>query len=157
MSTIVWLQKSCGIMGLPLEYTVREMYMRYKEVIFDYRIFRKTAIISQATFQDMAIEDLALVGDVKASSVQIRIKNLKDTHSQNRRIKSMLRKNRGTGVTKFHTADASTNGATEHTTKEAIEQANVVYLPELFLYADYIPLRISPLLEEFGNSLTVPR
>ena len=42
----------------------------------------------------------------------------------------MLGKNRGTGVTKVHTTDASTNVVTEHTTKAAIEQANIDYLPD---------------------------
>ena len=51
----------------------------------------------------------------------IRIKKLEDARSKNRRIKSMLGNNRGTGVTKVHTTDASKNAVMEHTAKAAIE------------------------------------
>ena len=61
-------------MGRPLEYNIGAIYIRYKEVIFNYRIFRKTTITSRATFQDKRIEELALAGNVEASSVRINIK-----------------------------------------------------------------------------------
>ena len=37
-----------------------------------------------------------------------------------------------------------------YTTKHEIEQADIEYLPELFLYADNTPLQSSPLLDDFG-------
>ena len=54
------------------------------------------------------------------------------------------------GVTKVHTTDETTNVINTYSTKTAIKQANIEYLPELFLFADNTKLCTSPLLEEFG-------
>ena len=82
MRTIVRLQKSCGITGRPLDCGMDAMYARYEEVIYEYRMFRKTAATSIATFQDTRIGELALAGKVEASSIQNRIKNLKEARGR---------------------------------------------------------------------------
>ena len=62
MRTIVWLQKSCNIIGRPLDLDLPDMYREYKENIFNYRTFRNTVNISRTTFQGQQIEELALSG-----------------------------------------------------------------------------------------------
>ena len=55
---------------------IADMYIQYKSVILNYKAFRKTAATTRAKFQDATIEELALAGDVEASSVRKRIKNM---------------------------------------------------------------------------------
>ena len=113
-------------------------------------MFRKNETTSRTTFQDTRIEDLTLTGKVESSSIRVRINFLEEARGRSRQIKAMLGTNWGTGVTKGHTTDETTNVITKHSTKTAIEQANIEYLPELFLCTNNTPLRTSPLLEEFG-------
>ena len=69
---------------------------------------------------------------------------------RNRRIQSMLYKNKGTGVTRVIKMDTDTEEVIECTTRQEVERANLERLPELFLCTDGTPLRSLPLLEDFG-------
>ena len=62
----------------------------------------------------------------------------------------MLQKNKGTGVIRVTKVDPLTYELVECTTRKEVETANLEYLPELFLCANDKPLRLSPLLEDFG-------
>ena len=99
MRTIFRLQSSVGITGIPLDYGLLSMYWQYKQVIFDYRKFRKNASTTRTTFQYERIEELALADNVEAYVVRKNIKNLETTRAQSRGIQSMLGSRRGTGVT----------------------------------------------------------
>ena len=46
--------------------------------------------------------------------------------------------------------DPLTDELIECTTRKEVETANLEYLPELFICANDTPLRLSPLLEDFG-------
>lgn len=70
--------------------------------------------------------------------------------AQNRRIKSALGKNRGTGVTRADLVDPRTAEITSLRKKQDIEQANIKHLPELFLCANDTPLRQPNMIAEFG-------
>ena len=76
MRTIIRLQKRCGVVGRPLDLDITEMYQQLKERIMLYRIFKKTAATSRATFQDYRIEELALAGEGEAFAIRLKIKNL---------------------------------------------------------------------------------
>ena len=52
------------------------MYQQYKQVIFDWRAFRKIARASRTIFQDKHIEKLALAGNIEAFTVRKNIKNI---------------------------------------------------------------------------------
>ena len=150
MRTIIRLQSRCGIKGRPLELDIQSMLLHYKQIIFDYRAFRKTAASSRTAFQDSRIEELALSGNLDASTIRKKIKNAEESRMRNRRIQSMLHKNKGTGVTKVTKVDPITEEVTEYTSRKDVEQANLEHLPELYLSADDTPLRQPPLLDEFG-------
>lgn len=57
----------------PVDYNISAMYVQFNEVFFDYRFCCKTAITFSATFQ---IEELALAGDIEASSVHKKTKDI---------------------------------------------------------------------------------
>ena len=52
MRTILRLQGRCGITGRPLDLDLQSMLLQYKQIIFDYRTFRKTAASTRTAFQD---------------------------------------------------------------------------------------------------------
>ena len=74
MRTIMRLQGRCGITGIPLELDLQSMLHQYKQIIFDYRTFRKSAATTRAAFQDSRIEELALSGNQEATSIRKKIK-----------------------------------------------------------------------------------
>ena len=150
MRTIIRLQKAVDIFGKPLDSDLQSMYLQYKQVIFDYRTFRKTASTSRSTFQDKRIEEYALQGNLEACTVRKNIKNKEAKRSQNRRIQSMIGNKRGPGVTQVETMDPLTNESHTCTSKQEVEAAHIKYLPELFLCGDETPLRQNPLLKAFG-------
>ena len=100
MRTIIRLQSAVGIIGRPLECDILSMYQKYKQVIFDYRNFRKTANITRAIFQDEHIKELALKRYAEACAVRKNIKRLETKRSQSRKIQTMLGNRRGSIVTK---------------------------------------------------------
>ena len=57
-----------------MDLDITEMYQQLKERIILYRILKKTAATSRATFQDCRIEELALAGDGEASAIRVKIK-----------------------------------------------------------------------------------
>jgi len=150
MRTIIRLQGRCGIAGRPLELDIEAMLAYYKEVIFTYRAFRVTAASTRTAFQDSRIEELALAGNLDAMAVRKKIKNTEESRSRNRRIQTMLKKNRGTGVTKVTKVNPDTDEIIELTDRKDVEREHLKHLPELFLCADDTPLRSPPLLNEFG-------
>ena len=128
MRTIMRLQSKCGITGKPLDADLRSIYAQYKQVIFDYRAFRKIASTTRTIFQDVRIEELAPAGNTEASAVRRRVKHTEESRSLNRRIQAMLGNNRGTGVTRVDKVDSVTNEVIQCTTKSDIERANIEYL-----------------------------
>ena len=117
---------------------ILEMFQQYKKAIFSHRKFYKTALTTRTFFQDMRIEKLALIGNIKASSLRKQVNNKEDSRSQDRCTRTMLGKNCGTGITQANTIDHINTKVIECTTKTEIEGANIQYLPELF-YVGTIP------------------
>ena len=149
MRTIIRLQKNCNVAGRTLDLDITVMYQQLNEKIFCYHKFKKTAAISRATFQDTRIEELALAGNSDASAVCLKIENLEASGSQNRPTKSALGQNRETGVTRVDIVDSTTAQTISLRRKADIEQANIKYHPELFLYADDNPSRQPDMIAEF--------
>ena len=89
------------------------------KLLFLTRTLRNTAITTRAIFQDERIEELSLAGDTDVSSERKNIKNVEATHSQTRRIRSMLRNHRGTGVIQVNTVDPVTKAVKIDTKKRA--------------------------------------
>ena len=70
MRTIVRLQSSVGINGRPLDRDLISMYQQYKQVIFAYRSFRKTASTSRTTFRDERIEEHEMAGNIEVCAIR---------------------------------------------------------------------------------------
>ena len=90
------LQSKCGITGKPLDADLGSIYAQYKQVIFDYRAFRKIASTTRTTFQDVRIEELAQAVNAEASVVRRRVKHTDESRLLHRWIQVMLGDNRGT-------------------------------------------------------------
>ena len=130
MRKIIRLQKKCGVMVL-LKLQISAMHQQYKEYIYNYGTFRKTAATSRSTFQDKLIEELSLAGNIEASSIRLKIKHVEASYAQNRRIKYALRKNIFTVVKQVDMIHPLTTEAIHLRDKEDIEAANIEYLPVL--------------------------
>ena len=68
--TILRLQGRCGITGIPLELDLQFMLLQYKQIIFNYHNFRKTAVSTRTAFQDIRIEELALSRNLKTTTIR---------------------------------------------------------------------------------------
>ena len=78
MRTILRLQGRCGITGRPLDLDLQCMLLQYKQIIFDYHTFRKTAASTRTAFQNSRIEELALSGNLEATTIRKKIKMRKN-------------------------------------------------------------------------------
>ena len=107
--TILRLQGWCGITGRPLDLDLHSMLLHYKRIIFDYRTFRKTVASTRTEFQDSRIEELALSGNLEATTIRKNIKNAEELRTRNQRIQNILQKNKGTGVTRVTKVDPLTD------------------------------------------------
>ena len=132
MRTIIWLQGRCGIKGRPIEIDLQSMLLHYRQIIFDYRAFRKNEASTRTAFQDSRIEELALSGDLDATTIRKKIKNAEESRMRNRRIQNMLHKNKGTGVAKVTKVNPITDEVTEYTSRKCVQNTNLKHLPELF-------------------------
>ena len=91
MRTIIHLHKKCNVGGRPLGLEITKIYRQYKEQIYEYRSFRKTAATTRTTFQDQRIEELVLSGKTDELSVRKKIKNIQASYLQNKCTKFTLK------------------------------------------------------------------
>ena len=70
MKKIIQLQKFCSIHGRPLDLNIENMHSKYKQTLYNYRLFRKIASTTLTTFQDNMIEKIALAGKTEASAIR---------------------------------------------------------------------------------------